>query len=358
MQRIHYLDNAATYYRVEHYAKDYDSENWMNANANYSDRLHYKILGCETRIMQSLGVDSGHIFFGGNATSIMHYLYFKYIDPSAYYLIAESAEHNCVIDLSQYDFHVPAMLNGTAATDTRLGTRRIVSCPLVNNLSGAINNVSSISKQFKSVEPNTLVIMDCTAAIGHMELPTNLEDFCDVLFCSGHKFGAEKGLGFAWISKRFETQFMCYETYLGTPDLPGILALTEAFEEANKPENILQYDELASDLHDRLKEAGINYKEFIPRYTTERVGAIHLICLPDIDDARSLQRYLADKGVYVSVAASACAEEADYRQAIESGMNKESALKSVRVSFCKYNTTEDTKALVDGIKDYIRTYIE
>lgn len=232
---------------------------------------------------------------------------------------------------------------------------------MTNNMTGTIFDIKTIGELCHRY--NAYYICDATASIGHIKLLPNLEEVCDCIFASAHKFHGEKGEGFMWLSDK-----MCKHLNLsnsskdnhglrwGTLDVAGCLMLADAMEHAC--ENIDNKEaewKMLSDII--LRDLQLN--DIDCRYIADdqnRTHAINALCINGVE-ADALANYLALKEIYVSVGHSACADNTDYRVLEAFGCSKKEASEVIRVSFDEDTTIHDVKGLIEAIIDFKRRFI-
>lgn len=345
---MHYLDNAATT-KPKFFAFD---EFWGNANSIYKfgTIANDALAQARQRVKNVLGVKTGVVIFGGTATQLLFYLLNK-IDMEIPYIITSPYEHDAVYKWSDYVSDI---------NNLKEILSREYDCAVcwmyVNNLTGEIFNAKEIGNM--CLNEYGYYIMDCTASIGHIEMPEGLENYCDCVVASAHKFHGPKGTGFMWISDRLAYRVGLhindshdeYGLIAGTPDVPNIIAMTNALEYSTLgiPDKEKKWKELIYYLMKSLQDKGVDAHLFVPLHKTY---AINAITLPGIN-ADALVQYLSSKQVYVTLMHSACAEDADYRVANAYGYNSKDASETIRVSLCEDNYIEDINALVDGIVEF------
>lgn len=318
-----YLDNAATTSPC-YFGKDYvDNLNWRNSNTNYAFKEKIILNNCRNRIKQFLGVNSGYVLFTRCATESIEWLSNKLSISCSNY------EHDSVYNCQNYNHQY-----------------KLFCHQLVNQLTGDIYDIESIAKQSNNAE---FFGSDLTAAIGHIQLPKNTDNYCDALWWSGHKFGCEKGIGGLWVSNKLfdflggdEDANNQYNLIHGTLNLSAVMAMTDAMG------NIEQYN-----------NTWFSYVDHIITHTQCRLisinnhksYAINLLYFDDIL-AEPLQTFLATKNIYVGIGGSACSKNKDYRVLNTFGLSDIEAEHCIRISFNKNTTQQDINKLVFAIKEY------
>lgn len=329
-----YLDNAATT-KPQYFGTDYFSK-WHNSNAAYAFSEQNFLTNAREMIKRCLNVNGGYVLFTRCATESIAWLS-NMIGGVA----CSEYEHDSVYGCRNLDIEIEAMY----------------ARQLVNQLNGHIFDIENVAKRARNAG-YTFVGSDYTAAIGHVDLPKNADNYLDAIWWSGHKFYAEKGIGGIWISDRLfdfvggdKSPHNQYGLIHGTVNAPAAMAMAEAMQYATHEISYQHYDYdiLSNYLSEALSANEIEH-EIIDK--PNHCGAINLVYLPHIN-ADALQMYLADKRIYVSIAASACADDANrYRVAKAFGLSEEMCEQSIRVSFGVDSDGDDINRLVDGIVDF------
>lgn len=354
-----YLDNAATA-PVKFFAKDY----YVFGNAHSSHALglqaNQALNEARQRIMGCLGTKSGRVLFCRCATEAVEWLYRRF-DKQHYAsaILCSAYEHDSCYDIVGFGYH-------GQATDKFVDliesieydhTRGLYLHQYVNQLTGTRFPIESIGKQVQST--GAFFGSDFTAAIGHYQLPDNLESFCDAVWFSGHKFGCEPGIGAIWLSDRLfkylggdEDSHNNYNLLHGTPNVSGAIAMGYAMEHAvvNSKVHNLMWGQLVNYMCNKLLENDVLHHIYDIE-NEHKTHAINALYLPGLN-SDALVQFLSSRNIFVSPCYSACVNNADYRVAEALGMTKEQASQTIRVSFNEDSSTQDIDKLIEGIVDF------
>lgn len=344
-----YLDHAATT-PVKYFAKDYYA--FGNPNTLYKLGVdeHKRLERAKKIVRKYLGVSFGKVIFGGTASMLIDKLMQKvYECPCIVY--CSDFEHDAVwkysvasVELEDFDY-----------AEDWLNENDVVCWMLTNNVTGEIFPVEEIGKSVK--DNDGYFVMDCTAAIGHNVIPTNLESYCDCVVASAHKFGGPTGNGFMWLSDRF-ADYLGLDSLPGTPDVSGAMAVAAAFASASNRDIgyrnsvWLKYIErLVLGLAEHNIEAVVLKKIC-------KTWAINAIRLYGIKSAPLIQ-YLSSHEIYVGAGRSACDSDDDDYRVLNIGYNtrEDEAEEVIRVSFSNETTYQDIDTLVDAIVMYKEEYL-
>lgn len=355
MDNYVYLDWASTA-PVRYFAKDYYVPGNPNSSHAMGLQANQALNEARQRIMDCLGVRSGKVLFCRCATEAVEWLH-KVIDKGRLFsqMSCSKYEHDSVYDLR-------IAKNNWEDVAKRYTTPLIYLHQYVNQLTGTIFPIESIGKQVQST--GAFFGSDFTAAMGHYPLPENLDSFCGAVWFSGHKFGAEPGIGTIWLSDRLfkylggdEDSRNEYGLLHGTPNVSAAVAMSYAMEHA------IDGLEDGNDEHWRsllgyleIKLLGNRIDCNIVAKDQPKTYAINALYLPNIN-ADALTQYLSTKSIYISPGHSACADNDDYRVLEAFGLTKKEASQTVRISFGESTTQEDIDALVQGIVEFKNLFI-
>lgn len=341
-----YLDWASTA-PVRYFAKDYYVPGNPNSQHSLGLQANQALNKARQRIMDCLGVRSGKVLFCRCATEAVEWLCRRFRDG---YIYVYPLEHDSTYNL------------GKSVQDIFPGYYNLYLHQYVNQLTGTVFDIESIGRQVKSV--GGYFGSDFTAAMGHYPLPENLDSFCDAVWFSGHKFGAEPGIGAIWLSDRLfkylggdEDSRNEFGLIHGTPNVSAAVAMNYAMEHA------IDGLEDGNDEHWRsllgyleIKLLGNRIDCNIVAKDQPKTYAINALYLPNFN-GDALTQYLSSKSIYISPGHSACADNDDYRVLEAFGLTKEEASQTMRISFGESTSQEDIDALVQGIVEFKNLFI-
>lgn len=333
-----YLDNAATTEPL-FFRSDY-KQYWFNSNMPYAYTEKRKLQEARDKIKKCLGVKDGLILFFRNATDCANWL-----ANSFGIEFCNAFEHDSVWNSTDWELPIG-----------------LYSHQYVNQMTGTIFPIKALNCARNN---SRYFVSDFTAAIGHTPIPSNLEDYCDAVWFSGHKFHTEKGIGCLWLGERLckileptESTNNQYGLAHGTEDVAGALMLTDAMESAcsNIQNKMDEWEMLAGILLRDLNEKGIDCN-YVAQDGYKRTYAINALQFKNIN-ADALATYLETKGIYVGVGHSACSDNNDFRVLSAFGLTNDEASRVIRVSFDEKTTIHDIKALVEGVKDFYNKFVK
>lgn len=372
MDKIIYLDNAATTAvssEVVYSMLPYMIEQYGNPSTSYSlgREAREVVENCRNRIANILNCDPTGLYFTSGGTESDNTL-IKGI-AHCYYkkdnIIVSNIEHPAVLqtckELEKEGFtitYAPVKRDGLIDIKEleKLITpqTKLISIMLANNELGTIEPLEEICVM--AHKHKVLVHTDMVQATGHMLIDIQKLGV-DSFSCSGHKFGAPKGIGLAYIRpgakcKPFIVgggQEQGFRS--GTENVPAIVGMTVALEKATK--NMTYYTNRMNTLRELfLKElSGVKYKiNGSQKYVLP--GTLN-ISFPRVD-GENLKLYLDSKGICVSNG-SAChsgsVEPSHVLKAIKLSDNYING--AIRISFGD-NTEKDIQYVAQCIKEYLK----
>ncbi|MCQ2742294.1 MAG: cysteine desulfurase [Bacilli bacterium] len=230
----------------------------------------------------------------------------------------------------------------------------LVSCMAVNNETGSINDIASLSSIAHKFH-KAFFHVDATQAIGKEDIDYS---GVDLISFSGHKFGGFKGSGALIYKKTISFLPLIsggeqeYGYRAGTDDMPGYYCLAKAFQEAIK--NQKAHYEVVKGLNEALRskleeidEISINSprnaSKFILNFSFKhKKGSV-------------VSEALSRREIYVS-SVSACSSKNEKSSYVLEAMNKSEgdAANSLRVSFNETNTIDEVDQFVETLKEIIK----
>lgn len=359
-----YLDSAATTF------PKYPSYScaWLNANTPYGAESRKALVDAENSVKRSLGVKSGKVVFGGTASVMFKYLFDRITDAwleafddddipdKLYRMMSTPYEHECIASQSVFIHDIEELCNKEAVRGHCCGKTPITFCQLVSNITGEVFPVSDIGTVTRELDG--FFVCDMTSAIGKYGIPEHLEDFCDCVIASAHKFHGEKGQGFIWVSDRFN-EWLNGIDYVGTPDVSGAAstayALMCSVVHYNHRHPPVWDNAVRNALFDQGVKHSTMYLSGAKDYTND------IVCLRIYGVyADALQNFLASKKIYIGVGHSSCEDgEGRYRVLMHVGYSEKEASECIRLSF-DGGVTPTTQAEIDefakAVKEFIVTY--
>jgi len=234
----------------------------------------------------------------------------------------------------------------------------LVSAMLVNNETGAVNDIAAIASLAKEKNPSALV--HCDAVQGFLKLSEPLASLpADLITISSHKIGGPKGAGALFVREKvLQTKSLVPFVHgggqesgmrSGTENTPGIAGFGAAAEYESKRltqtlENFKNLREYAEKLlAEKLPEIRINVPagKYAPH--------IMSLTLPGVR-SETMLHFLSRSGVFVS-SGSACSSNSGHKSHVllSFGLPEKEADSTIRVSFGVQNTQADVDNLVNSL---------
>ncbi len=231
----------------------------------------------------------------------------------------------------------------------------LVSLMLVNNETGAVTDISAVSRLLKETGSPALLHTDAVQAFG--KIPFTVKSLgADLISVSGHKLHAPKGIGALYIRSGLRLKpFLVGGSQeegrrAGTEALPQIAAFGTACALAKEhlAENAARMAALKQNTVEQLAAA-------IPELRVVETAAPHILNL-SLPGFRSevLMNFLEAREVYVSKS-SACKKGARSHVLEAIGLDAKTIDGAIRVGLSRYTTQEDIDALCTGLIDAHKT---
>ncbi len=369
-----YFDNAATTKVSEGAAKAaYDVMTCFYGNPSSA---HAKGLEAEhilkkarAQVLSALGYTQkdGTLLFTSCGTESNNTVFFgtyEVLGKRKNNIVISDSEHpsveNCAKELEKCGVEIRRIPTKGGVLDLGFAEKAIdaktmlISCMLVNNETGAVYDIKALDAIRKRNAPEAYLHTD--AVQGFCKLSYSLSALgCDLISISGHKIHAPKGVGGLFIKKGIRIPARMHgggqEANLrsGTENLAGISAFGTAVEEFmnEKQERLNTIKELNSSLRNNLCEICpyvlINSEEgFAPHILSISVPGIR---------SEIMLRFLSEKGIFVSAGSACSSKNADNRVLTNFGLDNKRADSTLRISFSKYNTKEETLLLAKAIDE-------
>lgn len=368
-----YLDSAATTFPK--YAS-YQCH-WLNANTPYGANSRDELANAEASVKRSLGVSSGKVVFGGTASVMFKYLFDKIGDAWSdsmsdadedeskedkikwHSLLSSPYEHECIANGEKgiYVCDIDELKDKDIVKDKLWHNRiPITFCQLVSNITGEAFPVVDIGTVTR--ELNGFFVCDMTASIGKYGIPKHLEDFCDCVIASAHKFHGEKGQGFIWVSDRFN-EWLNGIDYIGTPDVAGALGTAHTLLRSVLHYNNRRPPAWDNAVRDALFKQGVKHSVMCLSGAEDCTRDIVCLRIYGVY-ADALQNFLASKQIYIGVGHSSCEDgKGRYRVLMHSGYSEKEASECIRLSFdggVIPTTQDEIDEFAKAVKEFIVTY--
>ena len=375
-----YLDNAATTPlapEVLDAMRPFLTEEFGNASSVYQlgSRARVAIESARETVARAIGAETREIVFTSGGTEAdnaaikgaLFKQYAEHADWKKIKIVTSHAEHLAVLEpiewfakLGAEVTYVPVSPFGNAMFDGNqiTGDTSLVSLMMVNNETGAINQVSEITRIVKE-NSNALVHTDAVQALG--KIPIDVKELgIDFLSLSAHKIHGPKGIGALYIKSGTPWEPLLHGGSQERNRRGGTesVALAVGFAEAVKllPSPPWGRGQGEGSLRHYLLSKLARIPEVVLNSATDESSVdsiVNFTFIPEVLarlDADALIIRFDLEGIAVSNgAACTSGSQQPSHVLLAIGKSKEVASKSVRVSFSRYNTVEDIDRLVEVV---------
>ena len=285
------------------------------------------------------------------------------------HIISTAFEHHAVLhtldklkkegfEIELLDVHSNGIVTAEQVKNAIREDTALVTIMYANNEIGTIQPISEIGAVCR--ESGVLFHTDAVQAIGH--IPVDIQkDNIDMLSLSAHKFKGPKGVGILYAKKGIpltniiEGGAQERGKRAGTENLPGIVSMVAALEDATK--DLQGYKERLSPLRDRLIDGlfEIPYSD-LNGDRDKRLPATVNFCFEGIE-GESLLLLLDDKGIQASSGSACTSGSLDPSHVLLAiGRPHEVAHGSLRRSLSDDVTTEEVDYIIKSVKEVV-TYL-
>ena len=372
---IKYFDHSATTpvdKRVLEAMMPYFSEEYGNPSSVYNIGKKSKeaINIARMKIANILGAKVNEIYFtsGGSESDNMILKGIAFANKTrGNHIITSKIEHPAILNtckfLEKFGFKISYVnTDNKGIVDVKEIERVInrntilISIMFANNEIGTIEPIKEIGNLAKKY--GIYFHTDCVQAIGNVRIDVN-EYNIDALSLSAHKFYGPKGIGVSYIKENVpflriqDGGHQERDKRAGTENVPGIVGMAKAlelsYENMEKNNNHIKFlrDYYVSEIKNRIPYVRINGD------MENRLPGNANICFNGVDGSRLLSE-LDKKGICAS-SGSACSAGLlnPSHVLLAIGVPNNLAKSSLRVTFGKSNTLEETKYLIECTQEIV-----
>ena len=318
------------------------------------------LLGCKVNevYFTSGGSESDNMILKGIAFANKH---------KGNHIITSKIEHPAILNtckfLEKFGFKISYInANSNGIVDLKELEKAInrntilISIMFANNEIGTIQPIEEIGKLAK--RNGIYFHTDAVQAIGNIDIDVKKYNI-DALSLSAHKFYGPKGIGVAYINE--DVNFIRIQDgghqerdkRAGTENVPGIVGMATAMEMAiqnmEKNNNHIKFlrDYYIDEIKQKIPYIRINGD------TEKRLPGNANICFSGVDGSKLLAK-LDEKGICAS-SGSACSAGLlnPSHVLLAIGVPNNLARSSLRITFGKSNTLEETKYLIESINEVV-----
>lgn len=375
-----YLDNSATTKPFKEITSEIGNiieECYGNPSSLHDKGVSSEKLMKDSRqiIANSLGVNSGEIFFTSGGTESNNIAISGYVEANKKRIgkiITSFIEHPSVLNVFKKlesngcDVeYLPVKRDGTININVledylKNNQVSLLSIMHVNNEVGSIQPINEIIRLKRQY--GFILHVDAVQSYCKLDLSTICKDI-DMLSFSGHKIHALKGTGGLYIKKGTRINPICYggeqEQGIrpGTENIPGIWSIGKAIEinyskKYGTFENIRDLkDKLVSRVLEDVPIAELN-GSLDSQNNAPHIVNIAFKGIPGEVMLHSLEQ----KGIYVSTGSACSSRKKELSYVLTSmGIDKELIKSSVRFSLSLFTSEEDIDYCVQAIKESVET---
>ena len=373
-----YLDNAATTQLDEKcldIIKEYGVNEFYNPSALYRKAMESgnAIKNARNVIAKSLGVKGEEIIFTASGSEGDNIALLCSMRAKSGKVVVGSSEHsavyNCALELKVRGYDVVfAPCDRYGRTDleklSELLDEKVVLVSIMHvcNETGALNDLTAISKMIKAKSPRAIFHSDGVQAYG--KIPVNLKALgVDLYTISAHKVHAPKGIGALYCrSGLFLKTFVFgggqeFGVRSATENVPSIMAFADVVERnfIKINENYDKVKRLRDYLCNRLSDTFDNLK-----INTDTEKSSPYVFSFALNSARGevLVHCLEDKGIVVGTGSACSAKKSTKRIPLALGIDDNYSQGMLRVSFCEKNTESEIDAFIEALKDSLQELIK
>lgn len=363
-----YFDNASTSVPSDRVVKEYNArlKEYFNPSSLYVPSIAVKqnIESVRMRFLAYFNAPKkSTLLFTASATESNNTVLKNGLRRKDKNIVITAGEHasiyNTAMDYKNngYDIRVAHLLpNGTVDTEHLYSlideNTTLVSVIHVNNETGAINDIDTISREVKHINPKTMFHSDGVQAFGKIKVNLSLSPI-DFYTISAHKVNGLRGIAGLYVA--------CINKYipymLGGEQENGFRASTENYA------GIMSFGETLIDIDDHidfqsykdtlLSHLRVDHKVISDDYC---VPNIICICFRGVR-AETLQSILADKGYLVGIGSACHSRHRDNR--VLKAMHIDDSLieGSIRISFDDSIKEENILGLAEALNSAVSEYI-
>lgn len=376
-----YLDNSATTKPCIECADAVANmllNNWGNPSSlhNLGINAMKEIITARSVIADSLSVSSEEIIFTSGGTEANNLALFGAVKARKRLgkrIVTTAVEHESVLqsaqELEKQGFEVIYLKPDATGNITKEQLFDVVnketilvSMMYINNEVGTIMPVDALKRAVKKADSPALIHIDCVQAYGKVSINAKKLG-ADLITVSAHKIHGPKGIGALYINKEANLTDQNFAQSFGgeqekrirpgtesSPLIAGFSAAVRALSNINEQKKLIN----GLNIYAREQLSKIDGI----RFNNNKNASPYIINIYIPTFMRSqtiLQELSSNYNVYVSNG-SACAKGKKSHVLNAMGLDDETIDKSIRISFCRYNTKEEIDLFVNAIKDLIKNH--
>ena len=357
-----YFDNASTTKPCEksvRYLNEYLTDKFFNASSIYKQGIENKnqINNCKKIITKTLGVEfKDNVIFTGSATEANNLAINGSIKKNFKKLIFSEGEHPSVyytaLDLKNKGYNVEFIkLTKDGEVDVEDFKNKLssdtnfISIMHVNNETGAINNLDKLIEIKNKICPNAIFHSDGVQAFGKIKFTLNSD--IDFYTISAHKIHGPKGVGALYVKNKNKLNPIIfgggqeYNLRSGTENVAGIMGFKGAIEDISYNTSVSEIKKFIIDnLNKKFTVNGLNTSPYILSLSYKGINGETLVHMLESED------------ILISRGSACSGSKVGNRILTAMGLDKESVVGSIRLSFSRYNTIDEAKIVVEKLNEF------
>ena len=311
-----------------------------NIKIRNATRKSVTVRGCDFEYARMLAEDMGIDFADVTECSVLHTL--KRLEKEGFEITLLDVHENGIV--------LPEQVAEAIRPDTCL-----VTVMYANNEIGTIQPIKEIGEICR--EKGVIFHTDAVQAAGHLHIDVK-EQNIDMLSLSAHKFHGPKGIGVLYVKKEIPLTTLIEGgaqergKRAGTENIPAIMGMTAAFEEACKhiDENAKKLSVLRNKLISGLSEIP---HSILNGDAENRLPGNVNFCFEGIE-GESLLLLLDDKGICASSGSACTSGSLDPSHVLLAiGRFHDIAHGSLRLSLSEENTQEEIEYTINAVKEVV-----
>lgn len=284
-------------------------------------------------------------------------------------LVTSAIEHEAVLETADFlkRLGMPVAMVGVNSearvdpdeiADAVTDDTAVVSVMMVNNETGTVQDLATISAAVKRVNPETLVHTDAVQAFGCEAI--GVDDLgVDLLTISSHKFGGPKGAGVLYVREGLALEPVVHGggqelgRRSGTHDVVSAVGTATAVELAHADRS--RFESEVGKVRDHMERRILSGIEDVVINTPEKGRSSHHlnVRLPGVRN-ETLLMLLDQHGVAASAGSACQSGAATVSHVLEAmGLTPDQARESVRFSFGWTSTLEEADEAADIVIDIV-----
>ena len=341
-----------------------------SALSGKSLEVRREIDGAKQKICKALGVDyNNNLIITGSATEADNLAIFGSAKKTGDQFVFGAGEHQAVFasanELKLRGYNVVfAPLNKFGEVDLDKlkeilqKPTAFVSIMHVSNETGAINDISKISRLVKNLWPNAIVHSDGVQAFGKIQINV-LKLGVDLYSISGHKVGGPKGIGALYVKNIAKLKPIIFGggqefgIRSGTENTAYILAFSKVASNFEIEKNFNNAKKLSN-----IVRTYFEGKEGITINSPKSASPYILSLSFEGVRGETLVHILEEKGVIVGTG-SACSSKKTTNRTLEAiGLSREQIEGAIRISFSHENKEDEVLKACEIIEEGYKTLLE